>query len=103
MSAGQIKATLAAVQESRTPLGICEAALVAVLADTGLRSTEVCHLTLGDINGDALNVRRTKSGQPRPAYLGNKCLVLLSRYLAKSRPKLHPKGDWLFVSDKGDW
>jgi integrase/recombinase XerD len=100
-SQGQIKALFALLTSNRTPLFLRNAAIIAVLMDTGLRATEVCHLTLSDWIGDTLLVRRTKSGRPRLAFLGKRGEQMLSRYLALGRPKLKPKDEWMFISKQG--
>lgn len=98
---GEMKAIFAALKPNRSPLGLRDSAIVAVLADTGLRANELCHLKLSDLAADELIVRFTKNHRERPAFLGRHSIRCLIRYMTQGRPKLKPKEDWMFVSNVG--
>lgn len=72
-----------------------------MLLDSGARASELCALTLDDLQGDALLLRRTKSGRPRLAFLGRRSQQAVARYLALGRPRLRPQGTALFVTQYG--
>ena len=100
-TAGQQKALFAYLQGVRTPYGLRNHALCAVLLDSGLRAGELAGLTLDDITDGALLVRRSKGGRARVVPLGEKSQRALSRYLAYGRPKLHPQCPNVFVNQFG--
>jgi site-specific recombinase XerD len=57
---------------------------VAILADTGLRASELCGLTVNDVHEDYLFVSG-KGGHERLAPYGEACRSELHRYVSKSR------------------
>src|SRR3972149_4119903 len=69
---GEMKALASALSSDNTPAGLRDAAIVALLMDTGARASEVTELRLQDIQGEALLLRRTKTGRPRMLFLGKK-------------------------------
>ena len=69
---GEMKALVSALSGDNTPAGLRDAAIVALLMDTGARASEVTGLRLQDIQGEALLLRRTKTGRPRMLFLGKK-------------------------------
>jgi len=98
---GQQKAMFAYLQGVRTPYGLRNHALCAVLADSGLRAGEVARLTLDDIVDGALLVRRSKGGRPRVVPLGERSQRAVSRYLTYGRPRLSPKCEGMFLNQFG--
>lgn len=63
-------------------LGIRDAAIISILFDAGLRASELCGLTLEDVDLDgALLVRKGKGGRPRIVSLGKQSLRAVDRYL----------------------
>jgi integrase/recombinase XerD len=76
-------------------------AIVVLLLDTGLRATELCRLTVGDVelSSGRATVRQGKGGKDRVVYLGKSARKVVWRYLSErtdSRPS-----DALFVTREG--
>lgn len=101
LSQGQARALFAVLQADKSPTGLRNLALVALICDTGARASEVCAITLSDVVGDTVVLRRTKNGKPRVAFLGKRSSQAPVRYLAYGRPKLHPQSDRLFLTHDG--
>ena len=76
------------------------AALISLLAATGLRISEALHLLVSDITRDGLLIRRTKFQKTRLVPLHDTTVAGLSHYL-KHRQETRCNGDHVFVSDKG--
>lgn len=76
-------------------------AIVALLYDTGMRSSETCSLRIEDVDftGNVIHVRgtETKARVGRVVPLSPSCVAHLDRYLRKRRDTL----PWLFVGQKG--
>ena len=96
-----VRTVLGQLAGQRTPIGLRNHALVAVLLDTGLRASELCRLTMDDVADGALLVRLSKSGRPRIAPLGRESEKLLGRYLRYGRPALKPQDRSLIVNQFG--
>jgi integrase len=92
----QLAAVLAACTNAR------DRAIVAVLADSGLRRAEVCALNWADVEyKDGLGriyVRHGKGAKARSSYFTPAAWALLSKY-AKSRPQESDSPVFLGVSD----
>ena len=76
------------------------AALISLLAATGLRISEALHLLVSDITPDGLLIRRTKFQKTRLVPLHDTAVTGLARYLMH-RQETRRGGDRLFVSDDG--
>ena len=84
------------------------AALISLLAATGLRISEALHLLVSDITPNGLLIRNTKFQKTRNALstlaplvpLHNTAAAGLGRYLA-CRHRAHRGGDHVFISDEG--
>ena len=76
------------------------AALISLLAATGLRISEALHLLVSDITPDGLLIRKTKFQKTRLVPLHDTAVAGLGRYLA-CRQEMHCGGDHVFVSGKG--
>lgn len=75
-----------------------DAALIAVLVDTGLRASELANLQLTDVdldNGQAI-IRHTKTKTPRVVGLAPTTVELLDRYLRR-----RPESAWLIAGERG--
>lgn len=97
----QVKALLTAAGESTYSRR--DIALVYLLLDTGARASEVCGLTLGDLDlkGRSLVVQG-KGGKSRKLYLGMDCSKALWAYLRDApRHSDDPRAP-LFFSERGD-
>ena len=76
------------------------AALISLLAATGLRISEALHLLVTDITPNGLLIRRTKFQKTRFVPLHATAVTGLARYLTH-RQEARCGGDHLFVSDEG--
>jgi integrase len=76
------------------------AALISLLAATGLRVSEALNLLLSDIHGEGLLIRKTKFQKTRLVPLHETAVKGLRQYLV-CRRRLHPSGDHVFVSESG--
>lgn len=84
--------------------GIRDRAILEVFYSTGIRVSELCNLTLNDINltGGELRVNQGKNAKDRIIPLGEAVCDFIELYLRESRPKLaDSKQQILFVTKKG--
>lgn len=87
-------------------LGIRDRAIIETLYSTGLRRSEVIHLTLYDVdleNGTVL-VREGKGKKDRLIPIGARACQWIERYLEEVRPSLviEPDEGWLFLHEFGE-
>jgi integrase len=75
------------------------AALISLLAATGLRISEALHLLVSDITSDGLLIRRTKFQKTRLVPLHPTAVTGLARYLTHRQARCG--GDHVFISDEG--
>src|SRR5215467_15591057 len=76
------------------------AALISLLAATGLRISEALHLLVSDITPDGLLIRKTKFQKTRLVPLHDTARTGLARYLTH-RQEMRSGSDHVFVSDDG--
>src|SRR6266850_8400147 len=76
------------------------AALISLLAATGLRISEALHLLVSDITSNGLLIRRTKFQKTRLVPLHATAVTGLARYLTH-RQEMRSGSDNVFVSDDG--
>ncbi len=76
------------------------AALISLLAATGLRISEALHLLVSDITPKGLLIRRTKFQKTRLVPLHDTAVTGLAHYLMQ-RQEARRGGDHVFVSDEG--
>ena len=76
------------------------AALISLLAATGLRISEALHLLVSDITSNGLLIRKTKFQKTRLVPLHDTAVTGLARYLTH-RQEARCGGDHVFVSDEG--
>jgi integrase len=76
------------------------AALISLLAATGLRVSEALHLLMSDITPNGLLIRKTKFQKTRLVPLHQTAVAGLRQYLAQ-RQKMHRGGEHVFVSNSG--
>jgi integrase/recombinase XerD len=76
------------------------AALISLLAATGLRISEALHLLVSDITPDGLLIRKSKFQKTRLVPLHDTAVAGLARYLV-CRQEAHHGGDHVFISDEG--
>src|SRR6478672_3794192 len=102
-SRDEINALVLAATRLRSPdwlLPRTYAALISLLAATGLRISEALHLLVTDITPNGLLIRKTKFQKTRLVPLHDTAVAGLGRYLA-CRQGAHRGGDHVFVSDDG--
>jgi integrase/recombinase XerD len=76
------------------------AALISLLAATGLRISEALRLLVSDITPDGLLIRRTKFQKTRLVPLHETAVIGLGSYLT-CRQEMRRGGDYVFVSNQG--
>jgi len=76
------------------------AALISLLAATGLRVSEALNLLVSDITPDGLLIRRTKFQKTRLVPLHETAVTGLGNYLTR-RQEMRRGGDHVFVSNEG--
>jgi integrase/recombinase XerD len=92
------------VPDKRDILGLRDRAVMELMYATGMRVSEVVDLMLEGLNIDVGFIRCTgKGGKERIVPIGRDAQTALSRYLAKSRPKLSRRAEdrHLFLSRFG--
>ena len=76
------------------------AALISLLAATGLRISEALHLSVSDITPDGLLIRKTKFQKTRLVPLHDTAVAGIGRYL-ECRQGAHRGEEHVFISDEG--
>jgi site-specific recombinase XerD len=95
----QIQALLDAARRGRAPER--DGALILLLLDTGMRVSELCGLTVGDVDrGSGELTVLGKGNKKRLVYMGQSARRALWRYLETDR-RMAASGDPLFVSHGG--
>ena len=94
--------------EPTGPLTLRDRALLELLYGSGLRESELCDLTLADLDLDEGIVRVVgKGNKERIVPLGSVAVGYIQRYLTEGRPYLRPKrslpptSDRVFLTSKG--
>lgn len=110
LSMGEIE-TLIAGCDLATAKGVRDAALVALLTDSGFRATETCRIKVSEVQlgymlmpGVVINriVTRVKGGKEAPGYFGKRTEALLRAWLAIRAEFAAPGVVELFVSVGGN-
>jgi integrase/recombinase XerD len=88
------------------PLGLRDRAILEVLYSTAIRRTELCGLTVWDLNTElgTLLVRQGKGKRDRMVPIGDRAVAWVEKYLADVRPMLlHDLAeDALFLTKRGE-
>jgi integrase/recombinase XerD len=90
--------------DNKTITGARDYALMLMLYSTGIRASEICGLSLSDIDWDKglVAIRKGKGAKYRVVPLGQKVERAIERYLAhKGRPDAKEDGP-LFLTDEGE-
>ncbi len=88
--------------EGGTPVRVRDRAMFELIYSAGLRACEIRRLNLADVDlGAGVVTVVGKGGRMRRAPIGPSASAWIGTYLAGARPRLHPKGDELFVTWKG--
>ena len=96
--------TLLSKPQMETPLGIRDRAILEVFYSTGIRVSELCNLTINDLDLSAgeLRVNQGKGKKDRLVPLGEMACDFLEIYLGEARSKLTSSGQQLlFISKTG--
>ena len=74
--------------DPRSPLGLRDLAILSVLLDTGLRSSELCRLRVADLDlaSGEVRVRGGKGARDRTVALGQRARSMVDRYLQLGAP-----------------
>lgn len=96
---------LMATFSTRSPNALRGAALVATMAEAGLRLSELLALRLEDLRYDAgvlvkIVVQNGKGGRPRTLQVSPRLLIPLARWL-EARKDLEIPGPWIFCTFHG--
>lgn len=83
--------------------GVRDRAILMVLLDCGLRSTEMMSLTLADLDLDegTILVRVDKSRRGRVVPIGRKAMAAVDKYLRLRAKRPEADQDWLWLGRKG--
>jgi integrase/recombinase XerD len=95
---------LLALPDLTTPLGVRDRAILEVFYSTGIRVSELCNLTINDIDlvRGELRVNRGKNAKDRVVPLGEVACDYLNLYLRNARKQLATSGqNLLFVTKNG--
>lgn len=95
---------LLALPDLKTPLGIRDRAILEVFYSTGIRVSELCNLTLNDIDiaRGELRVNQGKNAKDRVVPLGEVACDYLGLYQRTARKQLNPVNQQvLFVTKSG--
>lgn len=90
--------------DTSTPIGLRDRAMIEVMYSCGLRVSELCNISVSDLQADAGYLRCVgKGNKERLVPVGKKALDALRVYLRKGRPKLLQKSStaYLFLNQKG--
>ncbi|MCO5215215.1 MAG: tyrosine-type recombinase/integrase [Thermomicrobiales bacterium] len=81
-----------------------DTAILYLLLDTGLRASEVCNLTVGDViihhDASLVIVRQGKGQKDRVNPLSPKAVLAITRYLNRVRPNALANSEPLFLSKR---
>jgi integrase/recombinase XerD len=103
LNLGQIERLIQAPDTSR-PNGLRDRAMLELLYASGLRVTELCRLSLSDLNLEMGVVRTTgKGNKQRLVPVGKPAILAVRAYLEKGRPKLlnNRASRYLFITGRG--
>ena len=101
LSLAEVEALLAAPDQT-TRLGLRDAAMLELLYATGLRVSELCRLSLDEVDFDRGFVRTTGKGRKtRLVPFGQAAEQVLRRYCTEARPLLARGGPALFPTRRG--
>jgi integrase/recombinase XerD len=98
ISAGDIDKILRACQHER------DRAIIYVMLDSGVRASELCALTVGDLDlaTGAVTVHEGKGQKDRTTYIGAKTRKAVLRYFIKERGGTPPSREPLFMRQEDD-
>ena len=99
----QLTALFKVLRADRSKLGLRDYAVVSLLRYCGLRASEVCRLTLDDIDDGVITITTGKSvASKRVIPLIDSSTRAVAAWLARARPKLNPATDRLFCGQTGE-
>ena len=90
----------------REPLGLRDRAILETFYSTGMRRTELCHLTIYDVDRErgTVFIRLGKGKKDRVIPIGERALAWVNKYLHEVRPQLafEPDDGFLFLTGSGE-
>lgn len=88
---------------TRRPTALRDRLIVLLLLDTGVRASELCAITLGDVNlsNHRIRIRHGKGDKPRVVSFGKRTERLLWEYLQPRLPSMRPGDPLLIISNQG--
>ena len=90
----------------REPLGVRDRAMLETFYSTGMRRTELCHLTIYDVDRErgTVFISLGKGKKDRVIPIGERALAWINKYLRDVRPELacEPDDGFLFLTGTGE-
>jgi integrase/recombinase XerD len=90
----------------REPLGVRDRAILETFYSTGIRRTELCHLTIYDVDREraTLFISLGKGKKDRVIPIGERALAWVNKYLYEVRPQMafEPDDGFLFLGGSGE-
>ena len=90
----------------REPLGVRDRAILETFYSTGMRRTELCHLTIYDVDRErgTVFISQGKGKKDRVIPIGERALAWVNKYLHEVRPQLafEPDDGFLFLTGTGE-
>ena len=88
-----------------TPFGLRDRAMLEVLYSTGMRRSELAHLSIYDVDPERgiVVIRQGKGKKDRVVPIGDRALTWLQKYLDEARPQLvaEPDDGFMFLAYTG--
>ena len=105
LTIGEVEQVLAQ-PDVTDPLGLRDRAMLETLYSTGMRRSELCGLTLVDLDSErgTVLIRQGKGQRDRMVPIGERAIAWVDRYVAEVRPHLvvEPDPGVLFLASTGE-
>ena len=105
LTVGEVEQVLAQ-PDVTDPLGLRDRAMLETLYSTGMRRSELCGLTLVDLDSErgTVLIRQGKGQRDRMVPIGERAIAWVDRYVAEVRPHLvvEPDPGVLFLASTGE-
>ncbi len=90
----------------REPLGVRDRAILETFYSTGMRRTELCHLSIYDVDRErgTVFISQGKGKKDRVIPIGERALAWVNKYLHEVRPQMafEPDDGFLFLTGSGE-
>jgi integrase/recombinase XerD len=94
-----------ALPDIATPFGLRDRAMLETLYSTGMRRSELAHLSIYDVDPErgVVMIRQGKGKKDRVVPIGDRALAWLQKYLDEARPQLvaEPDDGFMFLAYTG--